>query len=43
MTFNIDKTRAQCPILSREINGYPLTYLDDAASALEKLREWLAV
>ncbi|WP_017930294.1 aminotransferase class V-fold PLP-dependent enzyme [Robiginitomaculum antarcticum] len=33
MTFNIDEIRAQFPILSREINGYPLAYLDNAASA----------
>ncbi|MEP1231162.1 MAG: cysteine desulfurase [Litorimonas sp.] len=31
--FNIDEIRAQFPILSREINGYPLAYLDNAASA----------
>lgn len=33
MTFNIENIRAQFPILSREINGYPLAYLDNAASA----------
>lgn len=33
MTFNVDDIRAQFPILSREINGYPLAYLDNAASA----------
>ncbi len=33
MTFNIDEIRAQFPILSREINGKPLAYLDNAASA----------
>ena len=33
MTFNIDNIRAQFPILSREINGQPLAYLDNAASA----------
>jgi len=31
--FDIDEIRAQFPILSREINGYPLAYLDNAASA----------
>ena len=31
--FNIDNIRAQFPILSREINGKPLAYLDNAASA----------
>jgi len=33
MTFDIQKIRAQFPILSREINGNPLAYLDNAASA----------
>ena len=33
MTFNIDEIRAQFPILSREINGHTLAYLDNAASA----------
>ena len=33
MTFNIDNIRSQFPILSREINGKPLAYLDNAASA----------
>jgi len=31
--FNLDNIRAQFPILSREINGKPLAYLDNAASA----------
>jgi len=31
--FNISEIRAQFPILSREINGQPLAYLDNAASA----------
>lgn len=31
--FDIASVRAQFPILSREVNGYPLTYLDNAASA----------
>ena len=31
--FNIDDIRAQFPILSREINGQPVAYLDNAASA----------
>ncbi len=31
--FNVDHIRSQFPILSREINGYPLAYLDNAASA----------
>jgi hypothetical protein len=33
MTFDVQKIRAQFPILTREINGYPLAYLDNAASA----------
>lgn len=31
--FDIQSIRDQFPILSREINGYPLAYLDNAASA----------
>lgn len=37
MTFIVDDIRAQFPILSREINGYPLAYLDNAASAQKPL------
>ncbi|MEE9348361.1 MAG: cysteine desulfurase [Robiginitomaculum sp.] len=33
MSFNVNKIRAQFPILAREINGKPLAYLDNAASA----------
>ena len=33
MAFDIDNIRAQFPILSREIKGKPLAYLDNAASA----------
>jgi len=33
MRFNIEKIRDQFPILSREINGHQLAYLDNAASA----------
>ena len=33
MSFNVDAIRAQFPILTREINGHPLAYLDNAASA----------
>jgi cysteine desulfurase/selenocysteine lyase len=33
LSFNIDNIRSQFPILSREINGKPLAYLDNAASA----------
>ena len=32
-TFNIDKVRADFPILSREVHGKPLIYLDSGASA----------
>ncbi len=31
--FNIDKIRSEFPILSREINGKPLVYLDNGATA----------
>ncbi|HEC4422941.1 TPA: cysteine desulfurase SufS [Escherichia coli] len=33
MTFSVDKVRADFPVLSREVNGLPLAYLDSAASA----------
>ena len=33
MTFNLQSIRDQFPVLAREINGYPLAYLDNAASA----------
>ncbi|MEP4051700.1 MAG: cysteine desulfurase [Litorimonas sp.] len=33
MMFDVQSIRAQFPVLSREINGYPLAYLDNAASA----------
>jgi cysteine desulfurase/selenocysteine lyase len=33
MSFDVQKTRAEFPILSRQINGKPLVYLDSAASA----------
>ena len=33
MTFNVTKIRADFPILSREVYGKPLVYLDNAASA----------
>ena len=32
-SFDVDAIRAEFPILSREVNGKPLTYLDNAASA----------
>ena len=33
MAFDVDAVRAQFPILSRQVNGKPLVYLDSAASA----------
>lgn len=33
MTFSIERVRADFPVLTREINGQPLAYLDSAASA----------
>jgi len=33
MSFDVQSVRAQFPILTREINGQPLAYLDNAASA----------
>ena len=33
MTFKIQNILRQFPILSREMNGTPLAYLDNAASA----------
>lgn len=33
MTYSVDKVRADFPVLSREVNGLPLAYLDSAASA----------
>ena len=33
MTFDVAKVRADFPILSREVNGKPLVYLDSGASA----------
>ncbi|MEM7728713.1 MAG: cysteine desulfurase [Pseudomonadota bacterium] len=33
MSFDIDHIRSQFPILSRKVNGHPLAYLDNAASA----------
>ena len=31
MIFSVDKVRADFPVLSREVNGLPLAYLDSAA------------
>ena len=33
MSFDAEAARAQFPILSRQVNGRPLVYLDSAASA----------
>ena len=33
MTFDIASIRADFPILSREVNGQPLVYLDNGASS----------
>ena len=33
MPFNIQKIRQDFPILSRKVNGYPLVYLDNAATS----------
>ncbi|MFT4015042.1 MAG: cysteine desulfurase [Paracoccus sp. (in: a-proteobacteria)] len=33
MSFDIDRVRADFPILSRQVNGKPLVYLDNGASA----------
>ncbi len=33
MTFDVNAIRAEFPILSREVNGKPLVYLDNGASA----------
>ncbi len=33
MAYDVQKIRADFPILSREVNGQPLTYLDNGASA----------
>ena len=33
MAFDVTKARAEFPILQRQVNGYPLVYLDSAASA----------
>ncbi|WP_318385354.1 cysteine desulfurase SufS [Enterobacter sp.] len=33
MSFSVDNVRADFPVLTREVNGLPLAYLDSAASA----------
>ncbi|RWR03521.1 cysteine sulfinate desulfinase [[Pantoea] beijingensis] len=37
MNFDLARVRAEFPILSREVNGQPLAYLDSAASAQKPL------
>ena len=37
MSFDLERVRAEFPILSREVNGHPLAYLDSAASAQHPL------
>lgn len=37
MSFDIRRVRADFPVLSREVNGQPLAYLDSAASAQKPL------
>ncbi len=37
MSFDLARVRADFPILSREVNGQPLAYLDSAASAQKPL------
>lgn len=37
MNFDLDRIRADFPILKREVNGHPLAYLDSAASAQRPL------
>ena len=37
MTFDLERIRAEFPILKREVNGHPLAYLDSAASAQRPL------
>jgi len=35
--FDVERVRADFPILAREVNGYPLAYLDNAASSQRPL------
>ena len=35
MTFSVDKVRADFPVLSREVNGLPLAYLDQCRQCAE--------
>ena len=33
MVFDVQKIREDFPILHRQVNGYPLVYLDNAATS----------
>ena len=37
-SFDIAAIRAQFPVLNQEVNGYPLTYLDNAATTQKPMR-----
>ncbi|MDZ7278605.1 cysteine desulfurase SufS [Pantoea eucrina] len=37
MSFDLERVRAEFPVLKREVNGHPLAYLDSAASAQRPL------
>ena len=39
--FSPEKVRADFPVLTREVNGLPLAYLDSAASAQNRIRWWM--
>ena len=39
--FDLEAIRADFPILSREVHGKPLVYLDSAASARNRHRFWM--
>ena len=41
MSFPVEKVRADFPVLTREVNGLPLAYLDSAASAQNRIRWWM--
>ena len=39
-TYDVGRVRADFPILSREVYGKPLVYLDNAASAQKPREPW---
>jgi cysteine desulfurase/selenocysteine lyase len=41
MSFPVEKVRADFPVLTREVNGLPLAYLDSAASAQKPNQVWM--